>query len=55
MKKHTHTSIDLGNGFYFNDGEIKNRVNESTECKEWMTWDEGWKWVISLKKIEERH
>ena len=51
MKK---TRIDLGNGLIYENGEIKECITEGTSVKEWMSWDEGWQWVLdSLKKLEE--
>jgi len=44
--------IDLGYGCYFVDGEIISTLPEDEESEIWMTWDEGWQWVIgSLEKI----
>ncbi len=44
--------IDLGRGCYYEDGEIKSTLSEGRESEIWLTWDEGWQWVISsLEKI----
>lgn len=47
--------INLGNGCYYENGELHEALDENIQSpKEWMTWDEGWQWVInSLSKIEE--
>ena len=50
MKKKDNEIIDLGNGCIYENGEIKEMISENE--KDWMTWDEGWDWVIeSLRKI----
>lgn len=47
MKK----SLYLGYGCIFEDGEIK-EIDDSEDI--WMTWDEGWQWVMdSLRRIDE--
>lgn len=44
--------IDLGHGCVFENGEIKSLLSEKQESEIWMSWDEGWQWVISsLEKI----
>ena len=54
MKKKVR--IDLGYGCLFEDGEIKSVLSEEEESDIWLTWDEGWHWVISsLKKIAEKY
>lgn len=46
--------IYLGKDCYIEDGEIKSTLSEEQESEKWMTWDEGWQWVISsLEKIGE--
>lgn len=53
MKKNSNL-VNLGNGVYFDGMEIHEKLDENSNVKEWMTWEEGWSWVISsLKKIEE--
>ena len=50
MKKKYDEIIDLGHGCIYENGEIKEIISENK--KDWMTWDEGWDWVIqSLQKI----
>jgi hypothetical protein len=39
--------IDLGNGCLFEDGVIKSVLSEEQESDIWMSWDEGWQWVIN--------
>lgn len=52
MKNKKKVRIDLGRGLIFEDGELK----EGQPSQEWMTWDEGWQWVIaSLKKIKDAY
>lgn len=52
MKNKKKVKIDLGNDCLFEDGEIKSRLSEEQKSEKWMTWDEGWQWVInSLEKI----
>ena len=45
--------IELGMGFVYEDGKIKDILNEdSVNKKEWLTHEECWEWVTdSLKKI----
>ncbi len=45
--------IELGMGFVYEDGKIKDILNEdSVNNKEWLTHEECWEWVAdSLKKI----
>jgi len=46
--------IDLERGCYYEDCEIKSTLSEGRESEIWLTWDEGWQWVISsLEKIED--
>lgn len=53
MKKKDNEIIDLGHGCIYENSEIKEIISENE--KEWMTWDEGWDWVIeSLLKIHGR-
>ena len=48
--------IDLGNGCLFEDGVIKSILSEEQEFDIWMSWDEGWQWVInSLEKIADEY
>ena len=48
--------IDLGHGFIFEDGEVKKVLKEGQPLQEWMTWDEGWQWVISsLKRLKQEY
>ena len=55
-KKNKKVRIDLGNGCLFEDGEIKSVLSEEQESETWMTWDEGWQWVIgSLEKIADEY
>lgn len=46
--------IDLGYGIYFEDGEIISTQSQEQETEIWMSWDEGWKWVISALEIIEK-
>lgn len=47
-----NVKIDLGYGCLFEDGEVKSVLSEKQESEIWMSWDEGWQWVISsLEKI----
>ena len=56
MKNNKKVKIDLGHGLIFEDGEVKKVLKESQPSQEWMTWDEGWQWVIgSLKKIKDAY
>lgn len=44
--------IYLGYGCYFEDGEIISTLSGEEKAEKWMSWDEGWQWVISsLEKI----
>ena len=48
--------IDLGNGCLFENGDIKSVLTEEQESEIWMSWDEGWQWVInSLQKISDEY
>lgn len=48
--------IDLCNGCLFEDGVIKSVLSEEQESDIWMSWDEGWQWVInSLEKIADEY
>ena len=48
--------IDLGRGCFFEDGEIKSTLSKEQESEMWLTWDEGWQWVInSLQKIADEY
>lgn len=48
--------IDLGNGCLFEDGVIKSVLSEEQESDIWMSWDEGWQWVInSHEKIADEY
>lgn len=48
--------IDLGNGCLFENGDIKSVLTEEQESEIWMSWDEGWQWVInSLQKISNEY
>lgn len=50
MAKHQNKRIDLGHGFIYENGEVKEF--ESENAKEWFTHEECWEWVLqSLKKI----
>lgn len=57
MEKNNKTvKIDLGNGCLFENGEIKSVLTEEQESEIWMSWDEGWQWVInSLQKIADEY
>ena len=57
MKKNKKgVKIDLGYGCLFEDGEIKSVLSEEGESDIWLTWDEGWQWVLSsLKKLAEKY
>jgi hypothetical protein len=40
----------------FEDGVIKSVLSEEQESDIWMSWDEGWQWVInSLEKIADEY
>ena len=53
MKNNKNEIIDLGHGCIYENGEIKEIISENN--KYWMTWDEGWDWVIqSLQKIHRK-
>lgn len=53
MKNKNNEIIDLGNGFIYENGKVKDIINEnSINKKEWLTHEECWEWVAnSLKKI----
>ena len=56
MENKKKVKIDLGHGCLFEDGEVKSVLSEEQESEMWMTWDEGWQWVInSLKKIADEY
>lgn len=52
MDNKKKVKIDLGHGCLFENGEIKSLLSEEQESEIWMSWDDGWQWVISsLEKI----
>ena len=56
MENKKKVKIDLGHGFIFEYGEVKKVLKEGQPSKEWMTWDEGWQWVISsLKRLKQEY
>ena len=56
MKNKKKVKIDLGHSFIFEDGEVKKVLKEGQPSQEWMTWDEGWQWVISsLKRLKQEY
>lgn len=62
MKRETDTQqsfkpidyLDLGNGLYIENNELKERVDEHLDNDEFVSWEEGWSYVLdSLNKIKE--